>query len=425
MAVPTTHHFAGAETGPLGNPYYPSEFAGGQFVGIGSLATPGPHHDKQTYYFDISGTGPGSENPQSRFADYPAINVGTSDWIEISLFFRIENFDATNAANVSILSVLRGGNQELVIGLIEGATSGQWDRMTLFDANSGQVGGNITLQEAMWHQITIKYSRSGSSPVKLWLDGVLKIDETGKDFFDSAGDVVMRLGFKDTVPGEVTPTPTFDTYIGANKLSTDASGSIDDNNPIGIFTVLGVYNDTVQAGTGDFGDTLNSGRWDDSSAVPSSDATHSDYNINLTGNGRAGGVTADDGTQAGPGSDSDADNTMLAYSGIWRYRKDGSSGTSGTFAGKLGFDAVGDSSDQTTEYPFGSIPAAWVNKHVVVDVGGESLADNLQLGFKVVKTGGVFPTQNMQCSFMGGFILHEEAVATRVLIVDGFKRNVG
>lgn len=426
MAVPMTQHFAGAETGDIDRDY-PAEFDDGQFVGVGVASTPGAHHSKQSHYFDIISTGPDSESPLPRFAETPAISVGTSDFLEISLFFYGLNLGADNAANVRIMATLRAGGEEMGLYLIEGATAGTWDRLRLVDANFTQVGSDLdVIQDGVWHQITIKFDRSGSSPIKLWFDGVLKIDETGKDFFDSSGDVVVRYGFKDTVPGIILPTPSFDTFLGACKVSTDASAGIDDNDPIGIFTVLGPYNDTDQAVSPDFGGSLNSGRWDDASLIED-DSTHADYNINVTGGGRAGGVTADDGTHAGPDADSDADNSILAYSGVWRYRKNGSSGTAGTFTGKLGFDIHEPSTptvDQTTEYPFGALSTSWVTSHVVV--AGGFLFDNMQVGMKVVKTSGTFPVREAECSFMGGFILHEEevVVSERIVITDGFRQTV-
>lgn len=380
---------------------------------------------KETRMFDQTG---GGADGDELYVTSPSFAHTDSDWITIGWYLYVANYDGNGTVDTAIFRGMSAGfNMDVGFLLTDSGSSGTMKSLKVFDTNNFQIGDMASgvFRNNSWHFVQIKYKHSSSSRIQVWVDRTLYIDETGVDLDSGAGDIKARFYLtkvRDPSPGP----PLFSLRGGSSYMVTDDGAGIDDERTVfNPFVILGPYNDTSQGNISQFGQNLNvkGTQWDHIVDVPVVDSDVAEYQLDsdvfLSGEG---GVTADDGTNAGPLGDSDVDGSLRIMSGLFRAKRSGT-GMAIRFYGKYGTALPADVGiDRTQTIDFGALTTSFQNyMHSVVVTGSVVAGRYAQVGMKAGRISGVADTRAM---LSGGavYFLHEEP---RLLIVDGKSQLIG
>jgi len=203
-----------------------------------------------------------------------------------------------------------------------------------------------------WHRIVVKWRWSSSNDFKLWVNEVkqgsppvLVFDTTTMNT-KNTGDNTLRLGFENTSPSAVASG----TPIGSYFFRTDDGTVWDDNDTtfglteddMGNWEGLGPY--TTNAALIDFGNakptfTGPGINWDNVEEVPPVESSFGRYTWGIGSTEIfSHGVFTDDGSAGGPLLDVNADDLIIAFKFIWRFKMSGAGKNAPLWVGQYGSD---------------------------------------------------------------------------------------
>lgn len=120
------------------------------------------------------------------------------------MYVRFDTVIPGNGFDFFRCSYSAAGNYHLALHLT--GTAGEPGRLAVKDANKSTLvlfGAN-TLQADTWHLFEIKFKKTNSSDLRLWLDGALILSTSGKDL--DYGSTSARVEIR-TQTGSISPTP--------------------------------------------------------------------------------------------------------------------------------------------------------------------------------------------------------------------------
>lgn len=399
--------------------FFGCECGGSQEVALGTgnyTTSPAPWTSKESYICRLD---------WKESIITPEFAPGTN-WVTVSFPVLFQN---PNQSSANMFFAVRHDAPWYHIWLTTKASSTDLEVRGVGDVVLATVTG--ALKSNTWQRITLKFKLTDTSDVKLWIadagdpdPATPDVDLTSKDcYHNSAPDRGIELRFYN----EVVSSPDNEVMVGSCYWRSDDGVNIDtEDSVLGLFTVIGPYNNSNQAAAADFDDTLEGGRWDDTQDVPAVDGDLAVYNVKSGDTHHTGAVNCDDGTaREGPKGDTRIDGTLIAQSGIWRAKKNNNRATV-DYYGRIGAspDLGGDG---TAEYSLGTLTTSFQNfQKILGGISSDMMKNNYaQLGFRVDATfGHPFIATACQTSGMWCFFLHQEPAAERRLITDGFSQMV-
>lgn len=270
----------------------------------------------------------------------------------------------------------------------------------IYDANDALIGTlGFTFEEDVWYVFDVKFNpQDGAGDVKIFVDGSEVFDSSGEDFDTGAATDQIRLELTEGINGI--------TYYAANAVAiSDDGANIDTNETWGKEYVVMYYDFADGDATGDFGDALNAGIWDDMHEVPKNDANNGKY----TGNDEGGCTTHDGATRTGPLGDSDVDGTIIGAAWGWRMKRDGSPIGRSTFKAKYGANnVVGADNTVSVNYQLRGGATAWSNRFIFKDATDGNVPTKIEYFQQGFGRAFAMETANVFCGEMWSMLIHEE-----------------
>ena len=387
-------------------------------VNISNGAAISPWSPKETRVWQ----GAGGLNLDPRSGQTESLTAITTEWVTIGCYFYHTNISDNGLQDVDIIRAKAGGT-DIAVRVTDNVTGGTNDTLTLVDANGAEIEdlGGVLVAD-FWHRIILKYKRSNTSDVRVWLNGELIIDRNNFDADSGAG--VQRVAFHmqpnlDPSPGP----PLYDTVGGGNYVLMDDGANIDTNVTVfGRYVVRKPYQSTDSGNASDVGDSLGGGTtWSSSSELPVNDAAFSRYALSVINPADSGLVTCDGGARPGPDGDPDAttfdERVMMA---VWNWRAKRNAGKhSVAFSGLYGVvNSATPTVDGTAAQAFGNLGATakWYRKviglqHAKLPIPSSDHA--FQYGMSVTRGTGTPFADLLECT------IYQLQLEDRIVNMDG------
>lgn len=295
-----------------------------------------------------------------------------SEWITIGFKMYWEDMTSGNAD----YRIADTGNGDWT--LLRNSHTG----LRLNDANGTIVGSTIdnVFTAATWHNIEIKYKKSNSTDVRVWVDRDLLLEASTVDMNGAAGDTFPRLHFDDF------SAAVHEQHCGTSYANLD-SGVIGDETQLGDWSSFKFDWQADISGN----DTLLSGVWeDDINDSPRDDGTSVVYRLIQPGKGEEEGPKDGGIAKAGPEDDvrTEDGGELVGAIWMWRWKNDPDSG--GSVAPKMqrlwGANATATTDGLSGE---GGLEASTVIK-TDIEIQGEggsqfpALNEFMQIGFRAI-----------------------------------------
>lgn len=327
-----------------------------------------------------------------------------SGWITVGAYIRFNRVDPGSSFDFLRISQEAAGQYHLALRLAGSAS--EPGRIQVRDSNKlGLIITNAnTVYGDTWHLIELKFRKTNSSDVCIWIDGEQIYCGVNRDLDYGGPSARVEIRTQNNVSGPAAPLVT--VYCNSWYVRTDDGATLGENDTrVGPYTVLGPFNWSQPTDVADFGDDSDLGDWDNVKETPINDSNIAGYN-----DLRDGGVTTHDGAFSGPKDNAYIDGTIIAAKWFWRFKRTFGFGTQ-EMKGKYGRSVGADTStDNTTDTTAQTLTTSWQDLWVLKDATSPNVpskADYFQVGFE--KSAGA--AGSLDISEMWPFILHKEPIS--------------
>lgn len=279
------------------------------------VTTPKPFTSKEKYSAQVKGFF--SVGKIQGYIETESFSTDTN-WITFGWYWYSPSFNAQGSTGDPAVFQARDATGSTAHWKIEHFLNGD---LNLVDATGTHIAtiSNDPVPNNKWARYEVKWKRSDTGDMRFYINGQIKLDLIGQDFNATNDNVAMRFEHADGTDTGLEPTPN---YIGSWYYHLDNGANIDtDDSILGVYTVLGPYQDQNNGATGDFGDALNVGTWANVGQTPVNNTDDARYTVNAL---REGGITTHDGNRSGPKGDKRlAAGNIKGAQWIWKWKKSG------------------------------------------------------------------------------------------------------
>ncbi len=372
-------------------------------TGASVVSSPAPASDKETYLCLVENDDLSNPN----FIEGTLNHAIGTDWLTMGIKVRFPYLDADPAFKFAAMD-----DDDTEVWSLE--TSSDTD-LILTEHSSTIATLTDFLVEDTEYNIEVKWKDSITSPIRVWVNGVLEIDLASEDIRHT-GNGNARMQLHDGAG-------TFwamDVYFGTCYLKRDDGDNIYTNETVlGDWTSFGGAwgHDTTITGAG-ANDALSSGLWTNTDNTPGNESTFARYTSSGFGDKNLiGGYSVLGPTDGASGSDADLDNELVGAAWVWRFKTYGQNKF-----GQWRPDFVPWYGSHATETSNGMVQgtdqgnASSTRGFVVVQdkTGSEFPADTdyMQVGFELNKDVADHVDGSVDLLEAWCLVLHKEAVAT-------------